>query len=362
MSAAVCLEGISKSFSRGGAPAVDNVSLHVEGGQCVAVLGPSGSGKSTLLRLVSGLEVPDSGRVTVAGQDVTHVVPEKRGMAMVSQRPLLFPHLNVIDNISFAAVVRGARRRAARADAAQFLHMVQLDDFAGRFAHELSGGQAQRVALARALAARPSVLLLDEPFSALDVELRLEMHTLLRDVRKLVKSTVLLVTHDRDDAASLADTIVLVSGGRLVQHGTVEDLYRRPVSLEASRLMGGKNEIRGTIVAGVHYSAWGAFPVPGGTPGADGKGTIVVRQESVEIITDGTGGTEATVSDVRPVGARQLVTVQIAQATLHAETTAFRAVRSGDLVHVRIPPDEIALVDRAESPLGEQSALEVQNA
>ena len=361
MSATVTVERISKSFSKGH-PAVDNLSLHIEGGHCVAVLGPSGSGKSTLLRLVCGLEDQDDGRETVAGRDVTQVVPEKRGMAMVSQRPLLFPHLSVVDNVAFAAVVHGVRRRAARADATRFLTMVQLDGFAARSPHELSGGQAQRVALARALAARPEVLLLDEPFSALDLELRHEMHALLRDIRKVVNSTVILVTHDRDEAASLADTIALVDSGRLLQHGTVQDLYRRPVSLEASRLMGGKNEISGTIVAGVHYSAWGAFPVPGGTRCADGSGTIVVRQESVEILTVGTEGTEAIVSAVQPVGARQLVTVHAGEATLHAETTAFRAVALGDCVRVRIPADEVALVDRTQRLLAASYALMAQNA
>ncbi|MEO6827487.1 MAG: ABC transporter ATP-binding protein [Microbacteriaceae bacterium] len=361
MSATVIVDAITKTFSRVGPPAVDHLSLQIAGGHCIAVLGPSGSGKSTLLRLVCGLEQPDSGRVSVAGQDITGVDPEKRGMAMVSQRPLLFPHLSVIDNVAFAAVVRGVRRRAARADATQFLNMVQLDGLGGRSSHELSGGQAQRVALARALAARPAVLLLDEPFSALDLELRQEMHQLLRDIRNLVNSTVILVTHDRDEAASLADTIALVNAGRLVQHGTVQDLYRRPISVEASRLMGGKNEIPGTIAAGTHYSAWGAFPVPGGTPGADGSGILVVRQESVEILTAGTAGTEAIVSAVQPLGARQLVTVQAGEATLHAETTAFRAVALGDRVRVRIPAGELALVDRVAGPLAARQPL-VQNA
>lgn len=362
MSATVTVDEITKSFSRGAPAAVDHLSLHIEGGHCVAVLGPSGSGKSTLLRLMGGLEQPDGGRISVAGRDITDVVPEKRGMAMVSQRPLLFPHLSVIDNIAFAAVVHGVRRSAARADATRFLSMVQLDGFAARSPHELSGGQAQRVALARALAARPAVLLLDEPFSALDLELRQEMHTLLRDIRKLVNSTVILVTHDRDEAASLADTIALVNSGHLIQHGSVQDLYRRPVSLEASRLMGGKNEIPGTIVAGFHYSAWGVFPVPGGTPGADGSGTIVVRQESVEILRVGTDGTEAVVSAVQPVGARQLVTVRAGEATLHAETTAFGAVALGDRVRVRIPAGEVALVDRAGRLPEASLAMMAQNA
>lgn len=155
MTIGVSVELLSKTFTTSGLPALDKITLRIETGKCVAVLGPSGSGKSTLLRLICGLEQPNKGRVSVAGREVTHVVPEKRGMAMVSQRPLLFPHLNVIDNIAFAAIVAGARRRAARVDAYRFLHMVHLDGFEKRSVNSLSGGQQQRIALARALAARP---------------------------------------------------------------------------------------------------------------------------------------------------------------------------------------------------------------
>jgi putative spermidine/putrescine transport system ATP-binding protein len=344
MSAGVVLENLSKSFSAAGPPALDDISLQIETGDCVAVLGPSGSGKSTLLRAVCGLEQPDRGRISVAGREVTHVLPERRGMAMVSQRPLLFPHLNVIDNIAFAATVAGTRPRAARADAIRFLQMVHLDGFESRATSALSGGQQQRVALARALAARPEVLLLDEPFSALDQELRHDMQDLLRQVRQVVQPTILLVTHDRDEAATVADTIALISGGRLIQHGTVQELYRRPASIEASRLMGGKNEIGGTVLGGVHHSPWGAFPIAGCLPCLDGPATMVIRQESVEILGEGSAGVPATVTAVRPVGARQLVTVTRGENVLHAETTAFRPVAVGDRIRVWIPSDELALL------------------
>jgi putative spermidine/putrescine transport system ATP-binding protein len=344
MTTGVLIESLSKTFSSEERPALDNVSLQLEAGKCVAVLGPSGSGKSTLLRAVCGLEQPDLGSISVGGREVTHVVPEKRGMAMVSQRPLLFPHLNVIDNVAFAAIVAGTQRRVAREDALQFLHLVHLDGFENRSASALSGGQQQRVALARALAARPAVLLLDEPFSALDRELRYDMHALLRQVRDLLHPTVLMVTHDRDEATAVADTIALLSGGRLIQHGTVDELYRRPVSVEASRLMGGKNEIDGTILNGVHHSSWGEFPVDACGPGLDGPATIVIRQESVEILGRGEAGTPAVVTAVQPIGARHSVTVTMGDAVLHAETAAFRPVAVGDSVRVRIPADEIALV------------------
>jgi putative spermidine/putrescine transport system ATP-binding protein len=351
MTTGIQVEALSKSFSTDGPPALDNVSFRVDTGDCVAVLGPSGSGKSTLLRTIAGLAQPDQGRISVAGRDVTDVLPEKRGMAMVSQRPLLFPHLNVIHNIAFAATVAGTRPRAARADALQFLRMVQLDGFDTRPISSLSGGQQQRVALARALASRPDVLLLDEPFSALDQELRHDMQDLLRQLRQIVQPTVLLVTHDRDEAATVADTIALISGGRLIQHGTVQELYRRPASIEASRLMGGKNEIGGTVIRGMHHSPWGTFPITGCSPCADGPATMVIRQESIELLGEGASGVLATVTAVRPVGARRLVTVTRAETVLHAETTAFRTMAVGDPIRVRIPSDELAVIPtRASVP------------
>lgn len=340
MSRSLLLAGLSKRF--GSQQAVERISLEVEPGECLGVLGPSGSGKSTLLRLVAGLEPLDEGTVSVDGLNVTGLPPERRGMAMVSQRPLLFPHLSVLDNAAFSASVAGAGRRESRASALPFLELVRLSGFERRRPDGLSGGQQQRVALARALAARPSVLLLDEPFSALDGELRSEMHELLRTVRDRLHPTVLLVTHDREEAASLADRIALVQDGRLVQHGTVAELYRRPASLAASRLMGGKNEISGRVVAGVHHSAWGAFPVR--RPAADGRATVVVRQESVEVLQGPGNGVPATVTAVRPLGARNLVTVANGPALLHAETTGVHRLAAGDRVLVRIPADEIVLV------------------
>ncbi len=310
----------------------------------MALLGPSGSGKSTLLRILSGLDDPGSGRVLLDGRDVTATAAEKRNVAMVSQRPLLFPHLNVIDNVAFAGIVAGTRRQAARADAQEFLQMVRLDGFDDRSVRDLSGGQEQRVALARALAARPRVLLLDEPFSALDAELRHEMHSLLADVRAALDLTILLVTHDRDEAAVLADTVALIAAGRLVQHDTVQGLYRRPATLAVSRLMGGKNEIPGTVRDGVHHSSLGALTSRTSVPCPDGEATAVVRQESIEIVGVGEEGIAATVQRVRPVGARILVALETHGITLHAETTWLRPLAAGDRVCLRIPPDEVCVV------------------
>ncbi len=288
MSASLTLDAITKVFVDRERPAVDAVSFAVAAGECLAVLGPSGSGKSTVLRSIAGLDVPTAGRILVDGTDVAGVAPERRGMAMVFQRPLLFPHLSVLDNVAFAATVAGQPRREARADARQFLELVQLEGFGTRPVTALSGGQEQRVAIARALAARPRVLLLDEPFSALDPELRSDMHALLAAIRAQLAPTVVIVTHDREEAATVADRVALLEHGRLLQHDTVERLYTRPASLSVARLMGGRNEVPGEVARGVHVSAAGRIAAPDGDEWLDGPGTLVVRQEAVQVAGAGT--------------------------------------------------------------------------
>ena len=296
MSAHLLLDGVSKSFSTEHAPALDDVTLEVPAGSCTAILGPSGSGKSTILRVMAGLDFVTGGQVLVNGTDVAGLVPEKRGMGMVFQRPLLFPHLSVLDNVAFAERVSGVSRATARTNAEQYLEMVQLAGYGKRSVQELSGGQEQRVAIARALAAKPEVLLLDEPFSALDPALRTDMHELIADIRAALSPTIVLVTHDRDEASAVADRIAILHQGELLQHDTVEIIYTRPASLRVARLMGGLNEIVGTVTAGIHSSAMGRVAV--GADVADGPGTLVIRQESVAVVAvspagDGGGGAGA---------------------------------------------------------------------
>ncbi|MEW1808322.1 ABC transporter ATP-binding protein [Pseudarthrobacter sp. NPDC080039] len=355
MSDALVIDGLSKSFSSSSAPVLNDVSLTLDAGSSTAVLGPSGSGKSTLLRAVAGLETPDAGSIVLRGTDLARVSPEHRGMALVSQRPLLFPHLNVLDNVAFAATVRGVRRRAARADAAHFLDLVQLEGYGRRPVTALSGGQAQRVAIARALAARPSVLLLDEPFSALDQELRSTMHELLAQLRERLAPTILMVTHDRDEAAGVADRIALLSHGRLLQHDRVDLVYSRPASLEVHRLMGGTNEITGTVRDGVHYSALGDLDLPADTDWPDGPGVLVTRQESISMLDNsrGPGGHDvtATVTGIRVLGPRRLVTLNASGITLQAEAPWGRVLGVGDHVRLFIPVSARAVVtDGGVSP------------
>ena len=345
----VSVEGLSKSFPGTRTPVLDNVNLTVEAGTCTALLGPSGAGKSTLLRAISGLETPDVGRVLVGGQDMAEVLPERRGMAMVQQRPLLFPHLNVLDNIAFAGTVRGVAKKAARADAAAFLELVQLEGFGRRRVTALSGGQAQRVAIARALAARPAVLLLDEPFSALDPELRAAMHELLAQLRRSVNPTVLLVTHDRSEAAAVAEKIALFSGGRMLQHDSVERMFSRPATLETSRLMGGANEIAGTVRDGYHHSVLGVLQLPGDTRWPPGPGVLLVRQESIEVGARNGIGILATVTGLRTLGPRRQIRLDVAGALMQAEVPWGRVLAPGDAVTLSIPTSVLAVVAAPET-------------
>ena len=348
MSATLEIDALTKAF--GAATALDRVSFSVAAGECLAVLGPSGSGKSTVLRSIAGLDLPSSGRILVDGSDVAGVAPERRGMAMVFQRPLLFPHLSVLDNVGFAATVAGQPKSEARADARQFLELVQLEGFGERPISALSGGQEQRVALARALAARPRVLLLDEPFSALDPELRADMHSLLGQIRRQLNPTIVMVTHDRDEAAVVADRVALLSAGRLLQHDTVERLYTRPVSLEVSRLMGGRIELAGEVRAGVHHSAIGEVPAPEGEDWADGIGMLVVRHEAVHVSTlpvevpPGMVAVDVVVADRRARGPRAELTLACGVAVLEAEVPASRPLAVGQSATAHIPRSACTVV------------------
>ncbi len=357
MSTHLALRGLSRDFGGSHAAALSDFDLDVPAGSCVAVVGPSGSGKTTVLRLATGLERPDRGDVLLDGRSVLDVEPERRGMAMVFQRPLLFPHRDVLDNVAFAARVRGASRRTARREAAEYLDLVHLSGFGRRHPSELSGGQEQRVALARALAAQPRVLMLDEPFSALDAALREEMHELVRQVRATLDPTIVLVTHDQGEAAALADRIAVLSAGRLVQHDTVDRIYTRPTSLTVARHMGGRNEVPGEVRGHHHHSPLGSLALPVDVRPPHGAGVLVFRQESVQVTDHDDPGahTVGTVTARRSNGPRGLLAVTLDTGSerqpapdealvIHAETPPGHRAVAGDRVGLRISPHALAVV------------------
>jgi sulfate transport system ATP-binding protein len=224
----IALTDVTKRF--GDFPALDAVSLAVDDGSLTALLGPSGSGKSTLLRVIAGLEAPDAGTVEIAGRDATRLPAQKRGIGFVFQHYAAFKHMTVRDNVAFGLKVRKRPRAEIAARVDELLRVVGLDGYAARYPAQLSGGQRQRMALARALAVEPEVLLLDEPFGALDANVRAELREWLRRLHDDVHVTTVLVTHDQEEAMEVADRIVVLNRGRIEQAGSPRDVYERPAN------------------------------------------------------------------------------------------------------------------------------------
>jgi sulfate transport system ATP-binding protein len=224
----IAVNDVTKRF--GDFQALDGVSIKVEDGSLTALLGPSGSGKSTLLRVIAGLEAPDSGTVEIAGRDATTVPPQKRGIGFVFQHYAAFKHMTVRENVAFGLRVRKRPKREIAEKVDELLRIVGLDGYQARYPTQLSGGQRQRMALARALAVEPEVLLLDEPFGALDANVRAELREWLRRLHDEVHVTTVLVTHDQEEAMEVADRIVVLNHGRVEQDGPPRDLYERPAN------------------------------------------------------------------------------------------------------------------------------------
>jgi putative spermidine/putrescine transport system ATP-binding protein len=233
----------------GGQTAVSDVTLDVAGGELVSLLGPSGCGKTTLLRIVAGFVVQTLGRVVIGGTPVDHLPPARREVGIVFQNYALFPHMTVAENVAYGLAARGADRATQKAEAARMLDLVRLGHLAQRLPRALSGGQQQRVALARALAVKPSILLLDEPFSALDKNLRLDMQIEVKLLQRLSGVTTILVTHDQEEALSMSDRVAVLSVGRLEQFAPPTEIYDRPGSLFVNTFVGQANRLPGTLLS-----------------------------------------------------------------------------------------------------------------
>jgi sulfate transport system ATP-binding protein len=244
------VHGVSRTF--GGHVALREVDVAIADGSLTALLGPSGSGKSTLLRIVAGLEVPDAGQVVIAGRDVTALAPQDRGIGFVFQHYAPFRHMTVFENVAFGMRIKPRKERrsraAIRARVDELLSLVQLDGLAERYPSQLSGGQRQRMALARSLAIEPSVLLLDEPFGALDAKVRRELRTWLRHLHDDMHVTTVIVTHDQEEAMDIADEVVILDHGEVQQVGAPSDVYEQPANEFVMGFLGPVNEIDGALV------------------------------------------------------------------------------------------------------------------
>ncbi len=235
----VSVQKLQKSYA--GSPVFENIDCRIERGEFVTLLGPSGCGKSTLLRCIAGLTPVDSGQILLDGQDIVPLSPQKRGIGMVFQSYALFPNMTVEQNVAFGLRMQKVKADESQARVREALELVELGNFAGRYPHQLSGGQCQRVALARSLVTRPRLLLLDEPLSALDARIRKHLREQIRAIQRELGLTTIFVTHDQEEALTLSDRIFLMNQGRIVQSGDAETLYTAPVDLFAAGFIGNYN-------------------------------------------------------------------------------------------------------------------------
>ena len=315
----ITLDGVVKTFNT--FRAVRGVSLEIESGQLVALLGPSGSGKTTILRMVAGLEYADGGRILFGEQDATDIPVRDRGVGFVFQHYALFPHMTVAENIGFGMKVSKTRRSrdeiAVRV--ADLLALVRLEGLGERFPSQISGGQRQRVALAGALAVDPKVLLLDEPFGALDANVRRDLRRWLREIHDELGITTLFVTHDQEEALDLADRVVILDQGRIVQEGSPEEVCRQPNSPFVTQFLGDAQRLKARVSQGLAHVAGGTVRLAGV---ADGETELFVRPADLNWGQD--GDIPATVTRVidRP-----------------GERRVLARLEDGTMVELDVPPE-----------------------
>jgi sulfate/thiosulfate transport system ATP-binding protein len=329
----VSIRSVRKEFDR--YPALHDVSLDIHSGELIAFLGPSGSGKTTLLRLIAGLEMPTSGAVHFGAEDASNMRVQDRKVGFVFQHYALFRHMTVVDNIGFGLSVRPAGTRPPKSEirrrALELLDLVQLSGLENRYPAQLSGGQRQRVALARALAIEPRVLLLDEPFGALDLQVRRELRRWLREIHDRTGHTTVFVTHDQEEALELADRVVVMSNGRIEQIGTPDEIYDTPVSPFVYGFVGVSNvlsaDVRGgkVVIAGKDS---GLFSTT-----ADGPAKLMFRPHGVTVASQKEPGIAGQVISSHRIAGARIVELTIGpNARVEIEMPSHRSVSPGDIV------------------------------
>ncbi len=343
--APVGLHGLSRSF--GAVRALDGLSLDIAPGEFVALLGPSGCGKTTALRIVAGLQTADSGTVTVDGKDVAPVPAARRDMGMVFQSYSLFPNMTALENVGFGLRMRKLNSASRTRKAAELLDMVGLSPQARQYPHQLSGGQQQRVALARALAIEPRVLLLDEPLSALDAKVRLQLREQIRTLQQRLGTTTLFVTHDQEEALSMADRVGVMRAGRLEQVAAPSELYSRPATVFVAEFVGTMNRIPGDYDGQDEVSVLGSVvPLAGDRPvGLTGAVDVLIRPEGLQV--DAASGGNGIVTDLTFLGSLTRVTVLLSgdvQVKVDKPSPAAASLAPGTSVQVQVAGTEPVLV------------------
>ena len=346
----VRLEDLRRSYA--GVTALDGLSLTLAPGELVALLGPSGCGKTTAMRLVAGLEEANSGRVMFGGKDVTSLPANKRDVGMVFQAYSLFPHMTAQQNVAFGLSLHKVGVEERKRRAGEMLELVGLSPYANRYAHQLSGGQQQRVALARALAIQPTVLLLDEPLSALDAKVRTRLRDEIRRVQLEVGTTTLFVTHDQEEALAIADRVGVMNKGRLEQLGPPTDIYSRPATPFVAEFVGLTNRLAGVVRDGEVEVRGARLPLVQ-PDAANGPAIALVRPEALALAAGDDnvpGPLTGTVIAVSFLGATSRVTVDLGDVTVLAQlpTSEAAAHQSGTRVRLAIRKDPV-LIARDET-------------
>ncbi len=345
--AAIGLSHISKRFDhtvKGEVYAVRDVNLTVAEGELLTLLGPSGCGKSTTLRMIAGFEEPDEGTISIGGSDVTHILPNRRGIGFVFQNYALFPHLTVFENVAYGLRVQARSDADIARAVGEVLDLVGLARYERQQPHQLSGGEQQRVALARAVVFQPKVLLFDEPLSNLDAKLRVEMREQIRDLQKRIGITTVYVTHDQEEAMAISDRIAVMERGRIVQDGTAQDLYYRPSTEFVARFIGRANLLQARVLSASEVEIEGVpVALAAGRPASETV-QLVVRPEMIDISpAAGPGRIEQRTF----LGEKTDYQVRLGNVTLQVSASDHSRkppIETGQTVDVRFHPEGIHIL------------------